>query len=170
MDRQEKLLESEAPGFALNLVTGGSLNSKDLNGKTVVPHFWKYADKPLSEPYGQVGYLEFLYGKRSVNGVEVVGIAMNSALQDPQSNRAGQRSARKLIEFMNLSYPVGFDDGSLLRAFGDPRDDGGELPLWVVISPQGKVVHYHGGFYEIDQRQGLKRLDDVLIDQIRSAR
>jgi len=87
---------------------------------------------------------------------------MNPALQQAESSRSAKRTARKLIEFMNLSYPVGYDDGSLLRAFGDPRDSDGKLPLWVVITPAGKIAHYHGGFYEVDQRYGLKELDDVL--------
>lgn len=169
MKREEQLLNRAGPSFSLNLVTDGTLDSESLKRKTVVLHFWKYSEKPLSEPYGQVGYLEFLYNKRKQNGVEVVGVAMNPLLQQADTVRAERRSARKLIEFMNLSYPVGYDDGSLLRALGDPRDAGGELPLWVVISPGGQIVHYHGGFYEVDQRQGLKDLDDILIEQIRSA-
>lgn len=165
-NRRERMLNREAPSFLLNLVSGGTLDSASLKDKIVVLHFWKYAEKPLTEPYGQVGYLEFLYNKRKHNGVAMVGVAMNPALQQASSNRAAQRTARKLIEFMNLSYPVGFDNGSLLRAFGDPRDNGGELPLWVVVSPDGKIVHYQTGFYEVDQRQGLKELDEVLIEQI----
>ena len=168
MSRGEALLDRAAPQFTLNLVNGETLSADALKGKIIVLHFWKYADKPLSEPYGQVGYLEFLYNKRKQNGVEVVGIATNAALQRKDTLRSAQRSARKLTEFMNLSYPIGYDDGSLLRSFGDPRDNGGELPLWIVVSAKGLIAHYHGGFYEVDQRLGLKALDDILIEQIRS--
>ncbi|TWW09775.1 hypothetical protein E3A20_10930, partial [Planctomyces bekefii] len=35
-----------------------------LKGKTVILHFWDYKDSPLSEPYGQTGYLEFLNNRR----------------------------------------------------------------------------------------------------------
>lgn len=167
MNRRKALIGKAAPKFTLSLVSGGTLSSDSLKGKTVVLHFWKYSDKPLSEPYGQVGYLEFLYGKRKLNGVEVVGVATNPALQQPNNARASRRSARKLTEFMNLSYSIGYDDGSLLRSLGDPRENGGELPLWVVISPTGQIAHHYGGFYEVDQRLGLKALDDVLIEQIR---
>ncbi|HAD58965.1 MAG TPA: hypothetical protein DCG12_06955, partial [Planctomycetaceae bacterium] len=49
MQRKQKLLNKEAPGFVLNLIDGKStLKSADLKGRTVVLHFWKYADKPLS--------------------------------------------------------------------------------------------------------------------------
>ena len=169
MQRKQKLLNKEAPGFVLNLIDGKStLKSADLKGRTVVLHFWKYADKPLSEPYGQVGYLEFLYGKRKFNNVEIIGVAMNKSFAQPSTVRSAQRSSRKLVEFMNLSYPIGYDDGSLLRELGDPRESGGTLPLWVVISPNGQIVHYHAGFYEIDQRRGLKALDDVIIEQVKA--
>ena len=40
----------------------GELFPKDgLKDAVVVLHFWEYRDKPLTAPYGQVGYLDFLY-------------------------------------------------------------------------------------------------------------
>ncbi|MFM7921753.1 MAG: hypothetical protein ACKPJJ_16145, partial [Planctomycetaceae bacterium] len=74
----------------------------------------------------------------------------------------GRRAARKIAEFMNLSYPIGYDDGTLLKTFGDPRESRGQLPLWIVIGADGKVRHYHPGYYEIDAAQGLKELEAVL--------
>ncbi len=162
MVREQQLLSKPAPHFVLNLVAGGTLESETLKGKITVLHFWNYAEKPLSEPYGQVGYLEFLYNKRKQMGVEVVGVATNSTLQQSDQLNAGRRTARKLVEFMNLTYPIGYDDGSLLRALGDPRENGGALPLWIVISKSGKVAHYQSGFYEIDRQRGLKELDDII--------
>ena len=161
--RQQQLMDKPAPRFALSLISGGTLESESLNGKVTVIHFWNYAEKPLSEPYGQVGYLEFLYNKRKSLGLEVVGVAMNSSLQQSDQVTAGRRTARKLVEFMNLTYPIGYDDGSLLRAFGDPRTSGGTLPLWIVVSKSGTVAHYHTGFYEIDRQHGLKELDELLM-------
>ncbi len=71
---------------------------------------------------------------------------------------------------MNLTYPIGHDDGTLLEAFGDPRDAKGQLPLWVVLTPDGKVAHYHAGFYEVDAAQGLKELEAVLAGLIRATK
>ena len=88
----------------------------------------------------------------------VIGISTNSDFQAAETTARAARSARKLAEFMNLSYEIGFDDGSLLRSFGDPRDSAGSLPLWIVISDQGKITHYHAGHYEVDPREGLKEL------------
>ena len=162
MKRQSELLDRSAPEFSLNLISGGHLASDALHGKVVILHFWPYTEKPLSEPYGQVGYLDFLYNKRKQLNVSVVGVATNAALREADQIASARLSARKLIEFMNLSYPIGFDDGSLLRELGDPRMSGGELPLWVVLSPAGKIVHYHSGFYEIDRERGLLELDEIL--------
>ncbi|MEZ6124123.1 MAG: TlpA disulfide reductase family protein [Planctomycetaceae bacterium] len=162
MKRRDQLHNTAAPAFNLQLMDGGQLKSSELKGKTVILHFWSYTDKPLSEPYGQVGYLEFLSSRRKQANVSVVGIATNPALLKEDQSRTAIRGARKLAEFMNLTYPIGYDDGSLLKTLGDPRENGGELPLWVVISPEGNVIHYHSGYYEIDRRQGLKELDDII--------
>ena len=67
-----------------------------------------------------------------------------------------------MVDFMNLSYDVTIDDGTLLNRFGDPRAVGAKLPLWVVIAPDGKVVHYYAGFHTFERRRGLKALDDVV--------
>ena len=156
------MVNSRMPAFALQLIRGGTLGSASLAGKTTILHFWEYRDKPLSEPYGQTGYLEFLFNRYRSKNVAVVGICCNPELLDPSTVRQAQRSARKTAEFMNLSYPIGGDDGSLLKTVGDPRDSRGLLPLWIVISPDGKVVHYHAGFYEIDAATGLKQLDEIV--------
>ena len=100
--------------------------------------------------------------------VTVVGISTNPDLQSKENQNRGRRSVRKLSEFMNLSYPIGHDDGSLLKSFGDPRDTRGQLPLWIVINTDGKIAHYHAGFYEVDAAQGLKALESVLAELLRN--
>ncbi len=164
--RAGELMNSAAPTFALNLVSGGTLESVSLRGKTVILHFWDYRDAPLSEPYGQTGYLEFLFSQKKKKNVEVIGISTNPDFHSTENLPRGRRAARKLSEFMNLSYPIGHDDGALLKSFGDPRDTRGQLPLWIVLNAEGKVVHYHAGFYEVDSAQGLKELEAVLADVV----
>jgi peroxiredoxin len=156
-------MNSPAPEFTLNLVSGNTLTSQSLKGQTVVLHFWDYRDAPLAEPYGQTGYLEFLYNRRrQQQNLQVVGISTNADLQSTENLNRGRRAARKIAEFMNLTYPIAYDDGSLLKTLGDPREQRGQLPLWIVISPDGRILHYYAGFYEIDASQGLKELEAVL--------
>lgn len=155
-----------APEFQITTLTGQTIDPlKQHPNSIVVLHFWKYRDTPLKEPYGQIGYLDFLYNKHKAAGVQVYGIAVNPRLADPTLAMAAKRSARKLREFMNLSYPIGLDSGELLKRFGDPRRVDAQLPLWVVIAPDGKIVEYHAGTYNINPVEGLKHLD-LLIRRI----
>ena len=139
-----------------------ALASDDLAGQVTVLHFWEYRDEPLKEPYGQVGYLDFLNHRRKAGGVRVYGIAVDGRFNDEASRSAAQRGVRKLKEFMNLSYPIVYDGGGLLKKFGDPRVLGAGLPLFVVVGRDGKIAHYHVGTYEVNQDQGLKELDEAV--------
>lgn len=133
--------------------------SKDMKGGLTLLHFWEYRDAPLKEPYGQVGYLEFLQERHKSSGLAVYGVAVDSRLADPQSRAEAIRSVRRLKQFMNLTYPILLDEGNLIRQFGDPRTAGAELPLYVLIDGEGRVVEYHVGHYEVDRDAGLKELD-----------
>jgi len=151
----------------LKLLTGETLKASDMNGQVVVLHFWDYPGEKMVEPYGQVGYLDFLNNRRAKLGVKVVGIAVDERLKEPAQRGAAQRSIRKLQEFMNLSYPIGLDDGTLLKLFGDPRSLGTALPLWVVIGGDGKITHYHVGHYNIKPDEGLKPLDAAVVEALK---
>ena len=150
------------PEFSIKGLGDESLSQADLAGKVTVLHFWDYRDEPLLEPYGQVGYLDFLYHKRKDAGVQVFGVAVHGRLADEATRGAGERSIRKLKDFMNLSYPILLDSDQLIKQFGDPRPLGAALPLFVVIGPDAKILHYHVGHYEVDRDQGLKQLDEVV--------
>ncbi len=152
--------------FSLKGSSGESLSRDDLRGRVTVLHFWEYRDEPLKEPYGQVGYLDFLAHRRQGDGVQVFGVAVDGRLSDEKTRPTAERSVRKLKQFMNLSYPVLLDSGSLIKQFGDPRLLGANLPLFVVVGPDQKVVHYHVGNYEVHQDQGLKELDEAVAKSL----
>lgn len=146
---------------------GTRLTSDDLQGQVTLLHFWEYRDTPLEEPYGQVGYLEFLYGRRKEAGLKLYGVAVDSRLADEQSRAAATAGVRKLRAFMNLSYPILLDGGELLAKFGDPRVVGGSLPLFVVVGRDGTILHHHVGYYDVDPQQGLKELDRIIGQALR---
>jgi len=154
--------------FSLPGLSGGSLSEKDLAGQVTVLHFWDYKDSPLKEPYGQVGYLEFLFQKRKEQGLKVYGVAVDDRLADDASRRAAMTGIRKLKAFMNLSYPIALDGGDLIKTLGDPRAAGAALPLFVVIGRDGKVLHYHVGFYDVDKQIGLKELSTAVDDAFKA--
>lgn len=169
-DLARKLVGSPAPEFELKTVEGTAVRRGDRTGKIIVLHFWKYHGEPLTEPYGQVGYLDFMNNRRQKLGVQIYGVAVDPRLGEQQSAEAAVRQVRKLREFMNLSYPVALDDGTLLKEFGDPQRLGARLPLWVVIDPEGKIAHYHAGYYDVKPNEGLVELDGVLAELIRKRR
>ncbi|MEO1996085.1 MAG: TlpA disulfide reductase family protein, partial [Planctomycetaceae bacterium] len=163
-----QFLGKKAPRFTLTGLDGKPLSAKQRTGKIIVLHFWGYQSEPLVEPYGQIGYLDFLHNRRHKLGVQIFGVAVHESLT-PNSAESPKtlRSVRKLREFMNLSYPLTIDDGQLLRKFGDPRTLDAKLPLWVVIAPNGTIAGYQVGLFSIRADEGLKQLDDLLIKLIR---
>lgn len=148
-----------SPEFSAEGLNQESISQQDLQGQVTVLHFWDYRDSPLQEPYGQVGYLDFLAQRRKADGVKVYGVAVDGRLADPAERSQALRGIRKLRAFMNLSYPILLDGGSLIKRLGDPRPAGAELPLFVVIGRDGKIAHYHAGMYPVDRNDGLRELN-----------
>lgn len=164
----KKIVGQPAPEYTLSTLTGETIDSKKRAGRITVLHFWEYLGDPLEEPYGQVGYLDFINNRRGKAGVDVIGVAVNADFANQAKAGAATRSVRKLRDFMNLGYPLAIDAGGTLEKFGDPRPLGAKLPVWVVIGADGKIAHYYAGFYQIKPDEGLRELDNVLIRLIRA--
>ncbi len=163
---EKRILGREVGEFKLGGLGADSLTHEALKGNVTVLHFWEYQESPLQEPYGQAGFLDYLNRKRTDKNVAVYGVCASPLLADESTRRRAMASARKFRSFMNLSYPLLLDDGSLIKQLGDPRQAGGKLPLYVVVGADGKVVHYHAGFYDVDRARGLKELDDVITQAL----
>jgi len=159
----------EAPEFRLEGLGGAALSSGDLKGQVTVLHFWDYREAPLKEPYGQVGYLDFLHKRHKDAGLAVYGVAVNADFADERRRDAAIRSTSRLRSFFNLGYGVLLDGGTALRAFGDPTSIDAALPLYVVIGRDGKIAHYHVGLHEQRADRGLYQLDEV-VSQLLKAR
>ncbi|ADB18659.1 alkyl hydroperoxide reductase/ Thiol specific antioxidant/ Mal allergen [Pirellula staleyi DSM 6068] len=159
---REAILGKEAGDLTLVDLLGKVTEGESYAGKVVVLHFWKYTDSPLEEPYGQIGYLDFLARKRAADGVVTLGVHCDPELSDAETRRGSLSAARRLRSFMNLSYPIMVDDGKLLDRLGDPRSAGAALPLFVVIGKDGKVTTYHAGLYEVNPREGLAELSTAI--------
>ena len=167
---QKKFVGQPMPGFNLPTLKGEQLDSASLKGRITVLHFWEYQGEPLEEPYGQVGYLDFLLNRRGRLGVHAVGVAVNEGFAKPETQAAAKRSVRKLRDFMNLGYPIALDGGDLIKRLGDPRELDASLPLWVVVGPDGKIADYHVGVFPINPDEGLRDLDAVIVKLIRDQR
>jgi hypothetical protein len=166
----EKFIGQPAGEFSVDGLDRPRTYAKDMAGGLTLLHFWDYRDAPLKEPYGQVGYLEFLHERHKPRGLSVYGVAVDGRLADPQSRSDAIRGIRKLKQFMNLTYPLLLDGGALIRQFGDPRTAGAELPLFVLIDAEGRIAEYHVGYYEVDREAGLKELDAAVGRALGKAR
>jgi peroxiredoxin len=158
----KRIVGKPAPAFELPSLDGAAVKSEALRGKITVLHFWEYRDTPLEEPYGQIGYLDFMHRRRKADDVQVYGVAVDERHADESTRRTAAAGTRKLRSFMNLGYGVLLDDGRVLKSFGDPRVTGAKLPVCVVIDAAGNVAHYHVGFYDVDRDRGLKELDEAV--------
>ena len=166
----KKFVGQSAPKAAFKLADGSTIPAAEIQGKVVVLHFWEYRNENLVEPYGQIGYLDFLNSKRKKLGLKVIGVNIDQRFADKESAPAAIRTMKKLAEFMNLGYDIAIDDGAVLGQFGDPRTLGSPLPLWVVIGHDGKIAHYRIGLYNITPDEGLKELDDAVIAALKKQR
>jgi peroxiredoxin len=166
----QKSIGRPAPDFSLPLLDGGTFEHKDLAGKITILHFWEYQGEPLVEPYGQVGYLDFLMSRRKKLGVQAIGVAVDNRFAKKELAPQAARSVGKLKSFMNLTYPIAGDGGAVLEKFGDPRRFEAKLPLWIVIGPDGKIAGYHVGYYDIKPDEGLRQLDEIVVKLIQAER
>ncbi len=165
-----RMIGKPAPAIRLKTLDGEAVPAADLAGKIVLLHFWTYQGDPFPpEPYGQIGFLDFLYHRRNKLGLRVYGVAIDSRLADRGQLPVVARSVRKLQSFMNLTYPVVVDDGTLEK-LGDPERVGAKLPLWVLIDPKGTVVQYKVGNYVIKADEGLSQLDQAILALIKQQR
>ncbi|GIW93266.1 MAG: hypothetical protein KatS3mg110_1307 [Pirellulaceae bacterium] len=166
---RRQALEKTLPELQIEAVRGTAPARDQLANRVVVLHFWDYRDAPLHEPYGQVGYLDFLYRKYADQGVVVLGVVTNQQSESPGGRRTAAVGARKFASFMNLAYPVVQDGGALLRYVGDPRLHDGALPLFVVVDRSGKIIHYWSGYYPVDTQRGLVELEGVIRQALQTA-
>jgi hypothetical protein len=165
----KRFVGKAVPAVQFKSIDGEAVDLAAKSGKVMLLHFWSYRGEPFpSEPYGQIGFLDFLYNRRKVQGLEVYGIAVDKGTAAAGENSAILRSIRKLQSFMNLSYPLVLDDGVLLDKFGDPERVGAKLPLWVLIGPTGNVVEYKVGTYDVKGNEGLRHLDRTIVGLLKS--
>lgn len=164
---RQKALTRTLSEVELEAVTGEPLGRTDLAGKVAVIHFWDYREEPLREPYGQVGYLDFLFRKYEEQGLRVLGVVVNQRAAIPEQRKGAMTSARKFASFMNLAYPIYADDGMLLDHIGDPRQSANSLPLFVVVGRDGRIIHYSAGYYEVKANEGLAELESVIKQALR---
>ena len=74
---------------------------------------------------------------------------------------------KRFAQSLNLPFPLAADPkGATAEAYGVRNGDHPDRVTFV-IGPDGKVAHFHSGFYKINPDEGLRELDEVLVNLIR---
>lgn len=114
----------EAPNFTLNTLEGDTFQLQDHRGEVVVLNFWGTWCPPCRREIPHFVTMQEELGDR---GLQFVGVALE--------RDAGPDDVRAFAEKMNINYPVGMGDGTIVKKYGGVRG----LPMTFIIGPEGEI-------------------------------
>ena len=122
------LVAKPAPSFALTLFDGGTLNSKDLLGKTVLLNFWASWCVPCR---AEAPALEAAWQKYKDRDVVFLGVNIQDKEED----------ARAFIKEFGITYLNGRDEsGKIAIDYGVWG-----IPETFFLDPHGRITYKHAG-------------------------
>ncbi|MFZ1642911.1 MAG: TlpA disulfide reductase family protein [Candidatus Contendobacter sp.] len=120
----------QAPPMVGQTLDGRTLTLEQLRGNPVLVTFWATTCPSCIE---EMPHLVELYRELHPKGLEIVGVAM--AYDPPEQVRA-------MVARRQIPYPIVLDTQSrIAREFDDVR----LTPTTVLISPEGRIMHYRLG-------------------------
>ena len=124
----------QAPPLVGQTLDGRALSLEQLRGKPVLVTFWATTCPSCIE---EMPHLVELYRELNPKGLEIIGVAM--AYDPPEQVRALARQRQ-------IPYPIVLDTQEIIaREFDNVR----LTPTTVLISPQGRIVHYRLGLLDM---------------------
>lgn len=124
----------QAPPLAGKTLDGQTLTLEQFRGKPVLVTFWATTCPSCIE---EMPHLIELYREMNPKGLEIIGVAM--AYDPPEQVRALARQRQ-------IPYPIVLDtDNVIAQQFDNVR----LTPTTVLISPQGRIVHYRLGLLDL---------------------
>jgi peroxiredoxin len=136
---------STAPDVTFKYIDGRQVNLKHLERRPVLVTFWATSCPGCMK---EMPHLISLYNALSLQGLEIVGVAM---AYDPPDRVLAMTKSR------NIPYPITLDiDGSIARAF----DDVTLTPTSFLIAPDGRIIDHIVG--ALDMEKLHKQISDLL--------
>ena len=134
---------SMAPDFRLPTLGGEPFHLAAHRGEVVLVNFWATWCAPcrLEMP----GFQRVWEDYRD-RGVVIIGLS---------TDRGVRADVERWVHEREITYPVAFAPGSVVRAYGGAR----VLPTSILIGPGGRIAHRVEGFYaEPTLRASIRRL------------
>lgn len=126
----------QAPPLAGQTLDGRALTLEQLRGKPVLVTFWATSCPSCIE---EMPHLVDLYRDLNPKGLEIIGVAM--AYDPPEQVRA-------LVKQRGIPFPIVLDSQEhIAQAFDNVR----LTPTSVLISPEGRIVHYRLGLLDMSK-------------------
>lgn len=134
----------QAPPLAGQTLDGRTLSLEQLRGKPVLVTFWATTCSSCIE---EMPHLVELYRELNPKGLEIIGVAM--AYDPPEQVRA-------LVQQRRIPYPIVLDTQErIAREYDNVR----LTPTTVLISPEGRIVHYRLGLLDMPKlRDTIRRM------------
>ena len=100
-------------------------------GKVLVVNFWATWCAPCKEEIPELNRIQDKYVK---NGVQVVGIALDSAVK-----------VRNFVDKLPINYTILIANGDILTINKDLGNPAGVVPFTLILDRSGRAVYSHAG-------------------------
>jgi len=138
----------QAPGFALEDLSGKKVSLASYRGKAVLINFWATWCAPCKI---ETPWLVELRNQYAPQGFEILGISADDIdRDDPKKLGEEKKEIAHSAQQLHISYPVLIDGASLDKPYGGLD----ELPMSFFVDRSGKVVAAQMGLTSKDDIEG----------------
>lgn len=134
---------SKAPDFTLEDIKGKTVKLSDYAGKVVIINFWATWCTPCKEELPD--FVRF-YNRYREKGVEIIGIAVSSSLEEVKMMAAQHK----------ITYALCMSDGKVESLYGGIR----AVPTTVIIDKNGSIQYNKPGM--LSEKDLAKIVEELL--------